>query len=181
MEKEAQFDRLLTVCNIMNGARVAELRRQVEELKVQLFWKDYNAGRLRESLLGINGYPFSSKCTCGNCDLTGRMDEGSLADITKQCVFVPWFESKLAECGLTYGHVLRESVGKQHESNVFPVYDVDCHLIKITSMLGDWGMFTYGSKLWKAKNVNDPELQKLLRLFALLEADGLSDVNQLSF
>ena len=29
----------------------------------------------------------------------------------------------------------------------------------------DWDCFTYGAKLWKAKSVDDPEIQKLKLLF----------------
>jgi hypothetical protein len=167
MEKQKSLDRLVTVSKIFRDARFEQLCRENAELRLQLFWKDHNDRMLKTVMEKVN------KCNCWQCAVTGRMDKDDGVDDSKKCEFIPWFEEQLITCGITSGNVLKVSVSQHHISGSWnPVWDVDCHLVKIPMIGGDWSAFTYGLKLWKAKTVDDPELKKLEKLFNLLEAEG---------
>ena len=153
-------------------ARVAELRRENEELRLRLFWKDYRVSKLQKAMQMANCWENSPNCNCWQCAVTGRMDCDTLVDESRKCGFISWFEAKVAACDLIVGYVLRDSTQSQHVSNPLNgVWDTDCHIVKIVMFGGDWSLFTYGSRLWKAKTVNDPELEKLKKLFELLSCD----------
>lgn len=176
MEKERHLDRLATVCKIFTDARVAELRTENENLRLQLFWKDHSVQALEKVIREANTWDKSPKCNCWKCAVTGRMDNDTVIDEPKKCDFIPWFEEKITTCGLIAGSILRDSKEQTHMSNSLNhVWDVDCHFVKIPMMGGDWSAITYGSKFWKAKTVNDPELKKLEKLFELIGPDALSD------
>ena len=153
-------------------ARVAELRRENEELHLRLFWKDYSVHKLQEMMRMANCWDNSPRCNCWNCAVTGRKDDDALVDGNKKCEFIPWFGAKVAACDMISGYILRTSTFSDHVSNPLNgVWDTDCHIIKIPCIGEDFGAITYGSKLWKAKTVNDPELKKLEKLFELLNPD----------
>jgi hypothetical protein len=58
--------------------------------------------------------------------------------------------------------------GEDHESGgEYAVYDVDSHFHH--HIRENWYHWSYGSRLWKATSVDDPELGKLRALFAALE------------
>ena len=161
---------MTTVSKLFRDARFEELCKENAQLRLQLFWKDHNVQMLKTAMDFANSSDKSPKCNCLNCALCGRMDEDDVYDDAKKCAFTPWFEAKIAECGLTYGYENQESTEQEHMSNKgIYVCNIDCHLVKDPTHDGDWGSFTYGSRLWKAKTVNDPELKKLEKLFELLE------------
>ena len=156
-------------------ARVAELRRENENLRLQLFWKDYNVQSLQEIMRTANNWHKSPKCDCLICAVSGRKDEEIETDNARACAFIPWFEEKIDMCGLKFGYAFQDSTNHPHMSNTLNgVLDVDCHFVKVGR--GDWLMFTYGKKLFRAQTVDDPELKKLKKLFQLLDDDSLSDV-----
>lgn len=176
MEKEKHLDKLVTVSKIFVDARITHLRTENENLRLQLFWKDHNVQAMEKVIREANTWDKSPKCNCWKCAVTGRMDDDAVIDEPKQCDFIPWFEQKIAACGLISGFVLGESERKTHISNTLNgVWDVDCHFVKIPMMGGDWSGITYGSKLWKAQTANDPELKKLEMLFEMIGPDELSD------
>ena len=174
MEKERSFDKLITISKVFMDARVAELRRENENLRLQLFWRDYNVQSL-EALMGTsNNWDRSPKCNCWSCAVSGRMDDGVEVDGARVCAYNPWFEEMIDECGLKFGHVRPDSTHHNHMSNTMNgVWDGDCHFVHVTR--GDWFQFTYGKRLYKAQTVDDPELKKLEKLFQLLDADSLRD------
>ena len=140
MEKERSLDKLITVSKVFMDARVAELRTENEKLRLQLFWKDYNVQSLAEVMRTANNWAKSPKCNCLGCAVSGRMDGDVEADNTRVCTYVPWFEEKIAECGLTFGYPLRTSTHHRHMSDTWgAVYDVDCHFVKLGR--GDWVFF----------------------------------------
>ena len=172
MEKERSLDRLITCSKLFRDARFEEICKENAELRLQLFWKDHHCQILKTVMKNANLN--SSECNCMHCFLSGRTNEDVEIDKEKNCEFVPWFEEKLAACELIYGNVLRDSCSQDHIScRNGGVWDVDCHFVKLPMIGGDWHAFTCGSKLWKAKTVNDPELGKLVRLFKLLDPDYL--------
>jgi hypothetical protein len=167
MEKEKSLDKLITVSRVFMDARVAELRRENENLRLQLFWRDYDVQSLRAVMRTANNWDMSPKCNCLNCAVSGRMDEDVESDNARECAFVPWFEEKIVECGLTFGHTLPDSTNHSHVSDTWGgVYDVDCHFVKLGR--GDWNFFTYGKRLYQAQTIDDAELKKLKEFIKLL-------------
>ncbi len=52
--------------------------------------------------------------------------------------------------------------------NAHFVSNADFHLVSQAGV--DWDFFSYGTKLFKAVSVDDPELRKLEKLFEILDA-----------
>ena len=172
MEKQRSLDKLISVSKIFMDARVAELRSENENLRLQLFWKDYNVQSLRDVMERANNWPNSPKCNCLSCAVSGRIDQDVSTDNARVCTYVPWFEEKFVACGLTSGYALPTSTYHPHMSDTWnSVCDVDCHLVNIGR--GDWVFFKYGKRLYQAQTVDDPELKKLQNLFHQLDADAL--------
>ena len=173
MEKQRNLDRLATVSKVFMDSRVVELRRENEELRLRLFWKDHNVQMLEKVMKEANQMDNAPKCNCFRCVLTERMD-GDVVYDNQSCTFIPWFEEKIKLCDLTtkyYTDLSLESTDYRiHVSDTSgnPVFIADCHFVKYCTTGIDWGSFSYGSKLWKAKTVNDPELRKLEKLFELM-------------
>ncbi len=118
-----------------------------------------------------NGGP---KCSCLVCVVSGRyeMDVGEVPE-KKPCTFKPWFEQVLQDHEMSIGVGLPDvpiwvdgSVVDSHND----VLDDGQHFTNLGS--DDWVVWTYGSKLWKATSVCDPELAKLERLFRTLDTVG---------
>ena len=108
------------------------------------------------------------------CAVSGRYasDDGEIPE-KKPCVFKPWFEQVLREHDMSVGLGLPDapiwvdgSVVDDHND----VLDDGQHFSNLASH--DWFCWTYGSKLWKATSVGDPELAKLKRLFHTLNTLG---------
>jgi hypothetical protein len=174
MEQQRSLDRLVTVSKVFRDARVAELRRENEELRLQLFWRDCGVEALANAIHIASESDKSPECTCSYCLLNGRAygrTDQLVLDTT--CKYAAWLQNIFASCDLVWGHVTSGGTVCAHVCNGNgPVLDVDCHLVNIQSCHGDWSDFTYGSRLWKAKSINDPELKKLQKLFeALAQSD----------
>jgi hypothetical protein len=170
MEKERSLDKLVTVSKVFMDARVSELRKENENLRLQIFWRDYSIQLLADLMGAANNWDNSPKCNCLSCAVSGRMDGVVESDNARACAFVPWFEEKIAECGMTFGYPFPTSTNYQHMSNTNGgVYDVDCHFVKLGR--GDWFFFTFGKRLYQAQSTDDPELKKLKKLFELLRND----------
>jgi hypothetical protein len=174
----SHIDRLATVSKILLDERVIELRQEVETLKLEIFWRDNSLFRLNEAMKIANG--IHVKCRCFYCGLKGRtrlMDEDEMdirviGDNTGECKFIPWFDEVLLSRGFV---VLETGPDRLYLSHCAPkssrpltrndCMDFDCHLFK----LGSFASYAFGMKLWQAKSVNDPELQKLNMLISMLE------------
>ena len=150
-------------------ARLEALQKEVRELKLKLFWKEHNTSELKPAMRHANQDATAKgpDCACLACAVSGRMDEEKEAK-GFDCAFKPYFEALLAECGLGVGYAGHGSAVCEHEAEDTGnlVYDNDTHLVHVGR--DDWVMFTYGAKLWQATAHDDPELQKLARLFELL-------------
>jgi hypothetical protein len=165
-------EKAVFVCKLLLDQRVIELKNENERLKLQLFWKTYNPTHLKQLMAAGNQCTLGPKCGCMACCVTGRNpgnEEEVANNIPWACTFKPWFEQKITECGMTIGHgtdgVTDGSLVDDHN----PLYDVDCHFNSLARQ--DWGCWSYGSKLWKAKSVDDPELKKLTTLFKALDPE----------
>jgi hypothetical protein len=99
----------------------------------------------------------------------GGGGEGRDGGWDARCKFKPWFEACIDFHGLVaLVGTPPDQEGEIHDSGgEYVVYDVDSHFHHQINR--DWYKWTYGSRLWKATNVDDPELGKLRALFAALE------------
>ncbi len=165
-------DRFASVAKLLSDMRVNELLKENRELKMELFWHKYNYHELRVAMTDANLKFMGPDCKCSECSLARRRDDEEDDDASSACRFVPYFNGLLAECGLTSQTVpvlFPDGVERPCGGGGHMVLDVDTHLVGIGS--SDWGYFTYGSKLWKACSVDDPELRKLVMLFEKLQEE----------
>jgi hypothetical protein len=176
MENQKSIDKLAVICKVFMDARVLALRKENELLRLQLFWRDHKIQKLVVAMNKANfGREDSIKCSCWKCASAGRIKEGVKVDLHQTCRFIPWFEAKLTECGLTYENLPHTHSHTFHVSNsMAPVCDVDSHFVETAMMGGFIHKFTYGSKLWKAQSVESPEIKKLEKLFELITHESLS-------
>lgn len=169
----SQIARLTTVSKILYDREVLELRKEVERLRLSLFWKDHNVRSLRKIMQEANRFhPEAPKCRCIACTISRRNDHLTPFDDQWVCSFKPWWEEKLAECDITFFEGCPPSGVLEftsHECNTDHVLDIDSHFVNMARR--DWNCFTYGAKLFKAESVQDTELQKLKKLFEILSSN----------
>lgn len=163
-------DRLALISRLLLDERVLELRMENEALRLKLFWKDHNLCELRDLMAMANRA--GPDCSCTSCALTYRKRiEKDRQPRDEPCSFKPWFESILADldmiCIIGFWPELKPVF--DHDCTDYHVYDVDSHFHH--NGQANWLFWGYGSKLWKAKTINDPELQKLKRLFERLKRE----------
>ena len=168
-------ERLTLVSKILFDTRLLELKRENEALKLKLFWKEHNPSHLNAAMCSANTADDGPSCSCLSCANSGRYEvryDGEVAE-KKPCVFKPWLEQVLREHDMSVGLGLPVvsiwvdgSVVDDHNN----VLDDGQHFSNLGSH--DWVCWTYGSKLWKATSVRDPELAKLERLFRTLNTLG---------
>ena len=165
-------ERLALVSKILLDTRLLELKRENEALKLKLFWKENNPEELKKAMASANCGKDGPSCSCLACVVSGRYesDHGEVAEM-KPCTFKPWFEQVLREHEMNAGHVVDVprvdgSVVDSHND----VFDDGQHFTNFAGK--DWVCWTYGSTLWKATSVRDPELAKLERLFRTLNTLG---------
>ena len=163
-------ERLTLVSKILFDTRLLELKRENEALQLKLFWKEYSNKELDVAMAVANETDGGPQCSCLGCVVSGRYVTRDLPE-RKPCTFKPWFEQVLQDHDMSIGHHLPDvpvwvdgSVVDSHND----VLDDDQHFTNLGS--DDWVRWTYGSKLWKATSVHDPELAKLESLFRTLHA-----------
>jgi hypothetical protein len=153
-----QISRLTTVAHILYDREVLELRqenerlhrenerlcqenerliREIQEFKLEQFWKLNDPERLR----------FAMFCY--------KSRHPNLASDNVNA----WVEPMLQNCGLEI-----ESVYNQLTFYVSQQSDLDTHIVYSSPFT----FVAYGTKLWKAKSVDDPEICKLKALFDAL-------------
>jgi len=169
---------LLSISHILYDHALAKMRDECVSLKLQLFWKDYNLRKLKEAMAFANEET-GPKCTCRTCRVAGRFAEDIDINTDAQCTFKVWFESHMKSLDIQTQRSLFQNEKRSHiclngwnsdnytGDEIEVVFDDDSHFSHLFS--GDnlyW--VTYGSKLWKASNINDKELQKLKSLFEIL-------------
>jgi len=149
----------------MNLQRETEaLKRENEALKLKLFWKEHGPGELNAAIRLANYVVGGYWCCCLACTVSGRHEKRyGETDENKPCTFKPWFEQVLREHDMSIGSVVNSGDDGHHFRN---------------SVRQDWFCWTYGSRLWKATSVLDPELAKLERLFKTLDMVGWEDTEE---
>ena len=155
-----------------------ELQRENEALKLKLFWKEHNFQIMKNAICELNFAECGPACDCLACEVSGRYKKryGEVCE-NKPCSFKPWFEQVLVEKDMSIRHGLPDEPIWVDGSVVdsYYVLDDDHHFINLGRQ--DWFRWTYGSKLWKATSVGDPELVKLERLLHYL--DGLNEYRRI--
>jgi hypothetical protein len=172
-------ERLSLVAKVLMDTRLLELKRENEELRLKLFWKEHNPCMLKEAMAAANQVATGPRCACLACIVSGRCAHGTrgfapypFVNVYNEhcvmspcdrchlrCQFKPWFEDKIREAGMSVRvEALRDD--GHHFSNPGSA---------------DWNTFVYGSRLWKASSVADLELGKLRRLFHALTLPDLDE------
>ena len=187
-------ERLSLVAKVLLDTRLLELKRENEELKLKLFWKDHNPSMLKQAMAVVNTVEGGPRCACLACIVGGRCANGtqgyapyafaheydhqlvmSAHDICHlRCQFKPWFEQKIAESGMSVREmplsvwVDGADGGVVDDGKAVP--DDGNHFVNMGRV--DWNAWVYGSRLWNASSTADPELGRLKRLFlALIPSD----------
>lgn len=169
----SSLDRLVLVSRIILDQRILDLRKEVETLKLSLFWKDHEEEKLIDLMREVNNYGANPpRCKCMACGLAGRLEEPGPTS-NGPCKFGLWFEQILNSCGMFYLFEIRSGakiVGQYTSARrSHPLYDVDAHFHLLVER--NWFSWSYGNKIRNATSVNDPELLKLGRLFEILKAE----------
>jgi hypothetical protein len=167
-------DRLAVVCKVLLDSRVLELRRENEALRLRLFWKEHGAEQLKAAMRVANGVAGGPGCGCLGCVVSGKRErEYGELPVRTSCAFKAWFEQTLQELGMDVAVGLPAEETWVHVQEVDPdsaLLDDGAHFTNLD--VDDWVAWTYGSRLWKAASVRDPELAKLQRLFLALDKVG---------
>jgi len=151
-----------------------ELQRENEALKLKLFWKEHNHEIMNEAIRSANYVEGGYWCCCLACTVSGRHEKGyGETDENKPCTFKPWFEQVLDHHEMSIGRGLPDVPVWVEGSVVDSGNDVldDGHHFTILGR-EDWVPWIYGSKLWKATSVLDPELAKLKNVLRYLNTLG---------
>ena len=156
------------------------LKLENEALKLKLFWKEHGPGELNAAIRLANYVVGGYWCCCLACTVSGRHEKRyGETDENKPCTFKPWFEQILGEHDMSIGRGLPD-VPIWVDGSVCDsgnnVLDDGHHFSNLASQ--DWFCWTYGSRLWKATSVLDPELAKLERLFKTLDMVGWEDTEE---
>jgi len=130
-----------------------ELQRESQALKLGLFWTEHSPQQLNAAMSAVNQSKNGPRCYCFACSVTGRY-EGEYAE-NKECAFKEWFEQMLTDHEMSIG------------CGTYDAPFIDHHFSNLSG--GLWLRWTYGSRLWKARSVSDPELAKLKSLFKTLK------------
>jgi hypothetical protein len=137
-----------------------ELKESNAELKLKLFWKEYSPEKLKEAICSANYVEGGYWCCCLACTVSGRHEKGyGETDENKPCTFKPWFEQMLREHRMS----IRQGLPDEPRCGENKVLDDRHHFINFDAQ--DGCSCSYGTPLWDAPSVDDPELAKLENLF----------------
>jgi len=145
--------------------------------ELSAFWKDHSIESLCNTMRWANkNHPDSPHCTCISCICLGRHDGNDENNNRWNCIFKPWFEEQIASCGMDFHRGTKNQHCIEHKSASKWVVNLDAHFVSkadkhLTSQTGaEWDCLSYGNKLYNASSVDDVELRKLERLFAVLQS-----------
>ncbi len=200
-----QIDRLATTARLLYDVRVIAQRqeierqkRQIEQLKMDIFWRDHSLHRFNEAMKTARLLYDDAKCGCQVCT---RKENGRAVfhyddhDIDeKACTFLPWLYRKMDE----HGFMVEVGFGIMHYFGAPGVGPLDkrmhcepdlCHFVSTTfpDLRGyrhtpgskgpecatrpqrDFGLFRFGEFLTGARTVDDPHLKKYVAFLRMLE------------
>ena len=152
---------------------LVEVQRENEALKLKLFWREHSYEIMENAMRWANASEIGPKCSCSACKVSGRY----VFTETEPCIFKPWFEQVIRKLDMSIGRGFQKKPlwnvwfgGSVFDSRRAQVVDDGYHFSM--GHQPDWCRWTYGSKLWKATSVGDPELAKLDRLLNYLNMIG---------
>ena len=143
-----QFARLALCSHVLYEREIIEQRREIEALKLKIFWYEYSAHNLRTAIV---------------CEAARRRRLGQNDDTLTIQDWYLWMGPVIQSCGLEVGLIDQED----DKPALVPPIDLDVHL----ACRSKYFVTHYGAKLWKAMSVDDPELKKLKELFKALHDD----------
>ena len=180
----ASIDKLALTCRLLYDERVLEQRKEIERLKVKLFFRDYTHETLLEATKNLNHA--NTRCKCSGCKRAGRIHHSDVEDKGAACTFGPWFDKVLYERGLV---VLRKDEWEEEEcdglyedeygkisdefANAFKFSYNDCHLVEKPSVVFDkdsdpvtrWEDICIGERLWNVESINNQCVRQFERVF----------------
>jgi hypothetical protein len=176
-------ERLSLVAKVLMDTLLLELKRENEELKLKLFWKEHNPNMLKQAMAAANKVHAGPRCACLACIVGGRCEDGTRGfapyafahEYDEQLVmsqydrchlryqFKPWFEQKIREAGM--------SVRVLPVDEMHGVLDAGQHFSNLG--IADWNTWVYGSAVCRATSVENEDLAKLNQLFQTLWAHVL--------
>jgi hypothetical protein len=181
----ASIDKLGLTCRLLYDQRVLEQRKEIETLKVKLFFRDYTPDVILKAMSELNWC--NTRCKCSGCKITGRIFSDDTEDHDATCTFGPWFDNILRERGLVVsrkhkhedinftGPYLNE-IGNNSEdyAQQFEFSDDDCHLVEMPDQFflqrgadphARWENLYIGRRLWGVGSVNDQGIIQFERVF----------------
>ena len=176
----SSIDKLALTCRLLYDQRVLEQRKEIEKLKVKLFFRDYTHEILENALKDLN-YANDIKCKCRDCKKSGRICNSDTVDKEATCTLVPWFENVLHERGLVdlrrkgngifdvewCGGPYNDEYGKISDNFVnFPFINDHCHLAERPGNHEvPWGEIYIGKRLWNVESIDNPCIRQFERVF----------------
>jgi hypothetical protein len=180
----SSIDKLALTSRLLYDERVLEQRREIENLKVKLFFRDYTTEYLDKAMKHLNC--FHTRCTCSGCKKTGRMFISDTEDIYAVCTFGPWLDNVLEERGLVTLHMqdsedinftglYEDEIDTKNENFVFK-YDFcyeDFHLVETSDLYFRrgveyhvrWENVNIGRRLWNVESIDNPWIKQFERVF----------------
>jgi uncharacterized small protein (DUF1192 family) len=173
----AFIDKLALVSTFLFEKRIVDQRKEIERLRLELFWKDHSMACFTEAMGVANARVTACICeTCAGICRDFDVDRDKAVHTT-ECKFARWFDETLVECDLlaveqTSLHRPRVPI-PPGPWRVLDGLQVDSHFVY--QKKGTWICFCFGERALKATTKDDPELRKLARLMKILMASGVAD------
>ena len=180
----SSIDKLALTSRLLYDERVIEQRKEIERLKVKLFFRDYTTDYLEKAMKHLNC--LHTRCTCSGCKKTGRMFIGDTEDKYAACTFGPWLDNVLKERGLVTLHMqdcedinftglYDDEIGTKRE-NFVDKYDFcyeDFHLVETSNFYirrgveyhTRWESVNIGRRLWNVESIDNQYIKQFERVF----------------
>lgn len=172
-------ERVVLACKVLyDHARddtVLALRRELEAERLKVFWYRHGMHHLKSAMdyFNWNG-TVGPHCCCEACSMAGRNDAEDPVPpaVDGVCTFKPAFEAVLQQLGITHGESTADQYYPEPEPEHFcdtSLYEEDLHLASYGR--ADWRFVGLGKRLWAARSVHDPELQRFATLLQTLNRE----------
>jgi hypothetical protein len=140
-----QIARLALVSHVLYEREILEQKREIESLKLKLFWKDYGIRNLQTAVV---------------CEANRRRFLNINEPMPDMEHWFLWMGPMIESCGMEAVLIDQDT----DQLALVPPIDINVHF----ACRERYYVSHYGAKLWKATSVDDPELRKLKALFDAL-------------
>jgi hypothetical protein len=166
-----QFSRLATLSKVLYDKEMIDMRNEMEQLKLKLFWTNHHIENVQECLKLLNRW--KCQCNCLDCRVLLYDERPDILKVyDDECTFIPFIEKTMKDLGMNFTMVHARYYMESDEPYDPEQEQLDyenAHLI-----VGSWKcQRSYGPKLFKATHVNDPELLKLKAFFDLAKPHSI--------